>query len=219
MRGREKRSRTTHYEHSLYYRTVQEGEQQAHSNCSKQTDTEQSINHTTEGYYEEVEAKELPQVAVYSDYMTPSVSSEDLKRAVTDISAPDNITEWSHVESDMKYDSEKDNDGKYCNSQHFDLVYAEVDVTNNTNNQIEKTSQQTPNVFYTEVDLSNKKDKQLTKNSQQTANDYTAVNASHSSLKIQDEEVSTTQTTSSANTEELYAEVDKTQKKKNRVEK
>ena len=219
VRRRGKRNRRTHYERSLNNSTVQEGEPHARSNCSKQTDTEKSINHTTKGYYEEVEAKELPQVVVYSDHMTPPVNSDDLKRAVTDISAPESDTEWLHVESDMKYDSEKDNDGKYCNLQHSDLVYVEVNVTNNTNKQITKTSQHTPNVLYTEVDLSNKIDKQLAKTSHQTANDSSAVAASHSNLKIQDEEVSTTQPSPSANTEELYAEVDKTQKKKNQVEK
>ena len=219
VRRRGKRNRTTHHEHSLHYSKVKDGEQLTHNNCTKQTDNGKSINHTTKGYYEEVEAKELPQVAVYSDYMTNSVSSEDLKRAVTDISAPDNITEWSHVESDTKYDSEKDNDGKYRNWEHSDLVYVEVDVMNKTDNQLAKTPQQTANVLYTEVDLSNKKDKQLAKTSHQTVNDSFAVTASYSNLKIQDEEVSTTQPSPSANTEGLYAEVDKTQKKKNRVEK
>ena len=219
MRRRGKRNKTTHYEHSFHDSTVQEGETHAHSNCSKPTGTEKSINHITKGYYEEVEAKELPQVVVYSDHMTPSVSSDDLKRGVTDISAPESDTEWLHVKSDMNYDSEKDNDGKYRNLQHSDLLYVEVDVTNNTNNQIRKTSQQTPNVLYTEVAMANKNDKQLTKTSQQTANGSSAVAASHSNLKIQDGEVSTTQPSPSADIEELYAEVDKTQKKKHQVEK
>ena len=219
MRRRGKRNRTTHHEHTFHYRTVQEGGQQAHNNCSKQTDTEKSNNHTMKGYYEEVEAKELPQVTVYSDYMTPSVSSEDLKTEVTDKSAPDNITEWPHVESDMKYDNKKENDLKYQNLQHPDLIYVEVDVKNKTDNQITKTSQQIPNVLYAEVDLSSKKDKEITKMSQQNANDSTAVTAPYSNSKIQDQVVSTTQPSPSANTEGLYAEVDKMQKKKNRVEK
>jgi hypothetical protein len=216
LRRRGKRKRT-HYEHIFHYRTVQEGEQHAHSNCSKQTYTEKNINHTTEGSYEKTETKDFPQVPTYSDLMTSTVSSDELKKAVTDTSATDSVTECSHV--DMKYDHENDNDGKYRNSQHSDSPYIEMDVTSKNDKQKEKTTKQNVNEPCPEIDLTNKNDKEIAKTSQETVNDCTAATASHSNLKIQDKVVSTTQPSPSANTEGLYAEVDKTQKKKNRVEK
>ena len=166
-----------------------------------------------------MKTKDLPQVSAYSDLKTSTVSSHELKKAVTDTSATDSVTECSHVESDMKYDHESNNDEKYRNSQHSNSPCIEMDVTSKNDQQKEKTSQQNVNEPCPEIDLTNKNDKEIAKTSQQTANDSSAVAASHSNLKIQDEEVSTTQPSPSANTEGLYAEVDKTQKKKNRMEK
>ena len=222
VRRRGKRNRTTHHEHSLYYSTVQVGEQ--HAYLQNTPDMVQMTSSNTGGQCEEVEVKGRSTLAGVSDYEEPYTENM--------LPLPFPVpSEYQFVDDDGEVvmtvdDAEKTPD---LNPEDF---YAKPNKKHKNKKKDDKISEDgnitNPTELYAEVDKSKKRRKFTNhansagqENVQPTTSNFRGYEPSadtDDTQHQQDGEVNTTQPTPSANVEGLYAEVDKTKKKKDREE-
>ena len=208
VRKRGKRNRTKQQEHSLYYSTVQDGEQ--HVYLQNTPDVVQMTSYNTGGQYEEVEVKGRSTLAGVSEYEEPYTE----KMLPQPFPVP---LEYQFVDDgDMVMtvdDAEKTPDD---NPEDF---YAKPNKKHKNKNKDDKLNDDgnitNPTELYAEVDKS-KKTRKFTnhansagqENVQPTTSNYRGYEPSADTDDTQHQqngEVNTTQPTPSANVEGLYA--------------
>ena len=170
VRRRGKRSRTTHHKHSLYYSTVQEGEQQAHSNTPPPVELQRD-NFNTGGFYDEVEVKVQPtpehqQLLVDDAGDVLKVQEGESEKKDMGIANPEDL--YAQPDKKLKKNKSKEQDAGEKQKEEVqdpELLYAVVDKPKKKKGKDKKTKekddleQQQGELLYAEVNKPKKKGK------------------------------------------------------------